>query len=324
MKIYGTTLIIFIVLTCLMACGLQGSDKVPFRERVDLVFARGGKIYLMDTATGQTQFWAAGGYPRWSPNGQHIAFVNVYKNMEAFQIYVMNVDGTDKRVVSLWEHKGQLEPMPNTSCCPVWSPDGTQIAYQSCLNCELGGSNYEVFTIAIDTTRGLHKTRVTKNLYFDAIRDWSSDMKMLLIKSDARVDGSFDNYGNIYSINTNGSDKRLILESDSTFSVGGVRYSPDGQQITFIGGRNETNEFYIAKADGSNIKRITDNNLIERSVAWHPDGDKLGVIMGRASNLPYHKRPVQIYLMGLDGTILQKLTGKPGDYTSLDWRPSMD
>src|SRR5262245_10794783 len=57
--------------------------------------------------------------PEWSPDGKQIAFASDRTN--SWEIYVMNIDGTDQRQVTSYGINEE----------PHWSPDGTKIAYVS-------------------------------------------------------------------------------------------------------------------------------------------------------------------------------------------------
>lgn len=300
------------------------SPTDAFYDQADLLFSVESDIKLMNTETGEIRTLAEGSQPRWSLDGQQVAFTGQYEHYEAHQIFSMNVDGTSKRVASLWEYNGQLEPHPNTSSGPVWSPNGQHLAYSRCEDCEIGGGNYEVFIVALDTTSGLQETRVTDNIYSDYVYDWSTEEGKLLIISRVRPDGSINKWGGVYTVNPDGSGKELILEADSTFGIGVPRYSSDGSRIAFIGGRNETNEIYITNSDGDNIQQVTDNDQRKCSMEWLPDDTGLIFVMGPTSCRIPDSRQNHIYTINLDGTGLQQLTSEPGAYDDPEWRPERD
>lgn len=66
--------------------------------------------------------WKISGAGAWSPDGRTIAVAVQEKFREPFQIWLVNADGTGK-------HK--LTTAPRDSLSPVWSPDGTRIAFAS-------------------------------------------------------------------------------------------------------------------------------------------------------------------------------------------------
>lgn len=311
---------LLISMLALVSCNLLGNNKEhSFHEQADLVFSKGGSIYLMDTETGQSRFWAEGGSPRWSPEGERIAYTGLYKGWEAWQVFVMDVDRSNKRVVTLWEVQGRIEPHLSGGYSPVWSPDGDRLAFTRCTNCEVGGINTEVFTVELDTTKGIQEIRITNNSYSDHMEDWSPDGKRLLIQSEVRPDGSIDKSADLYTINFNGLEKQLVLENDSSSFIHKAQYSPNGKTIAVISGKNETNEIYIVDSNGTKIQRLTNNNLIERYVSWLPDGSGLVFVMGPEGF--YGDRPDHIYTINLDGTGLRQLTSEPSEYADPHWRP---
>jgi len=72
--------------------------------------------------------------PRWSPDGELIA------SSDSFEIFVMNADGSEPRSVTSTQFAREF--------APTWSPDGTQLAYQT-LN---QSGDWEIRVINLDGT----------------------------------------------------------------------------------------------------------------------------------------------------------------------------
>lgn len=124
--------------------------------------------------------------PRWSPDGQQIAFMSDREGN--WEIYTMNIDGSNVH---------NLTNDPAQDRFPTWSPDGTQLAFHS----DRSG-NYEIFTM---DTQGNNIHQITDDPSNDARAAWSSDGTRLIFNSNR--DGDYD----LYSINVDGSGLFQIL-----------------------------------------------------------------------------------------------------------------
>jgi hypothetical protein len=67
---------------------------------------------------------------------------------------------------------------------------------------------------------------------------------------------------------------------------GQLTWSPDGRRLAFVatpvGAPDGSTEVYTIDADGSNLTRVTDNDVDDDSPAWSPDGTRLAVRMAEA------------------------------------------
>ncbi len=87
--------------------------------------------------------------------------------------------------------------------------------------------------------------------------------------------------GDLYTLPLEGGEAKRLPLSDSAHKDGvGMafdsqpRYSPDGQWIAFLSDRDGAENLWIAKADGTEPKKLSkDNNAEFASPAWTPDGE---------------------------------------------------
>ena len=127
---------------------------------------------------------------------------------------------------------------------PAWSPDGTQIAFDSDRD-----GNWEIYVMAAD---GSQPTRLTRNSAWDWFPAWSPDGTQIAFQSDR--DGNHE----IYVMAADGSQPtRLTRNSASDWSPA---WSPDGTQIAFLSDRDGNDEIYVMAADGSQPTRLTRNS----------------------------------------------------------------
>ncbi len=116
----------------------------------------------------------------------------------------------------------------------------------------------------------------------------------------------------IYTILEDGTNLTQLTTGsyDNEYPV----WSPDGTKILFKSNRDGGKwNIYVMDADGSNQLRVTASSSNSEDPCWSPDGRKVAFHSDRD-----HLR--QIYIMGLDGSGIEKLTDY-GDNVVPSWSP---
>lgn len=142
----------------------------------------------------------------------------------------------------------------------------------------------------------------------------------------------------IYTMNPDGSSAvRLTDDQGHTHNPDGPTYdfdqtwSPDGSKLAFTSDRDgDSYEIFTMNADGSNIQRLTNNQISDGQPAWSPDGTKIAFMRGGGCVIFLKPRlnrtddddPCQtfIYLMNSDGSNQVKLSSVAGDIAPV-WSP---
>ena len=192
--------------------------------------------------------------PTWSPDGTRIAFTNSVGGTP--EIAVMNADGSNR--VNLTNNS-------EVDMNPAWSPDGTRIAFVSGRDFPgITGDVTRGFEIYMMNADGSNQTRLTNNMFSDAVPTWSPDSNKIAFNTNR--DGNFE----VYSMNANGSNQvNLTNNGSSDFDPA---WSPDGNRIAFLSFRDSfqgsPQEIYLMNPDGSNPTRITTSSLAENELAW--------------------------------------------------------
>jgi TolB protein len=78
-------------------------------------------------------------------------------------------------------------------------------------------------------------------------------------------------------------------------------YSPDGSKIAFTSDRDGNPEIYVMNRDGSGLRRLTNNPMIDVTPTWSPSGTQLAWTSDRTGS-------PQIYIMNADGTGQRRIT----------------
>ncbi|MCW5877165.1 MAG: PD40 domain-containing protein [Anaerolineales bacterium] len=140
---------------------------------------------------------------------------------------------------------------------PVWSPDGTQILFAS----EANGAP-QLFVVNAD---GSGARQVTHLNGLRGRNDWSPDG---LLSTYIGPPWERD----IYTFDLNGENLRRL-----TFGLNNLApsFSPDGGWIAFMSYRDHPLqalgcEIYIMRIDGSDLRRLTDNDICDWQPRWGP------------------------------------------------------
>jgi len=112
-----------------------------------------------------------------------------------------------------------------------------------------------------------------------------------------------------------GSGGLTVLASGGTPSA--PAHSRDGRWLAYASSESGDMEIYVARADGSQRRRLTFSPGIDTAPSWSPSGDRLVFTSDRTG------RP-QLFICDADGVSVEQLTYQ-GDWNdSADWSPISD
>lgn len=156
---------------------------------------------------------------------------------------------------------------------------------------------------------GTDKTLLTSQGQLLGDPKWSADGKKIVFRS-----GYEETRFRI--INSDGTGDRVIAQADwDQGCLGGASWSPDGTKLIYYKCLGETAaEIYVMNENGTDLGRLTFNNVTDRSPSWSPDGQKIVFVSDRNGN-------PDIYVMNADGTDQTQLTDNPDWDVSPDWSP---
>lgn len=161
------------------------------------------------------------------------------------EIYTMSADGSNQ--VNLTNN-------PAEDFDPVWSPDGSQIAFVSNRDNENPGQF--IYVMKADGSE-------VRQLTFEDgsdLPDWSHDGSSLTYTSN----------GDIYIIKADGSGQSVNLTNSPEIEHHSS-WSPDGNLILYALGENDKQDIYVMNSDGSKPIQVTDNGQ-NHEAKWTIDG----------------------------------------------------
>ncbi len=231
----------------------------PDGNHVLFVSTRTGRYQIYDlnlvtsTLTQLTDLEVDSAYaPEASPDNTHIVFYARRDGDEypdSHNLWIAERDGSNPT---------QITERAGGAWDPVWSPDGTQILFAS----EQDGIP-QLFIVNAD---GSNARQVTDLIGIRGRNDWSTDG----ITLSTYIGSAWDR--DIYTFDLNGQNVRQLTDGDGNLAPS---FSPDGQWITFMSYRDHPLqdlgcEIYIMRVDGSDPRRLTDNDICDWQPRWGP------------------------------------------------------
>lgn len=296
--------------------------KRPRRKRIVLLFGT-GCFALLACIAGSAALvyfsgWLSGSpgnrndMPVWSPDGKSIAFFSDRGGNP--DIYVMNPDGSQVEQLTRDAFASLYFTKSASDRNPSWSPDGSQIAFDSGRNnLKLTYIDHDIYVMAAD---GSNVRRLTDDGADEGGPRWSpSSGSIAYAKMDYFTEeGLIENPAwDIFVMNADGTEQVQLTKDPSNELE--PSWSPDGGKIAFISDRNGQNfDIYLMNADGSNVRQLTDDSANEFGPVWSPDGTQIVFNSDRNGN-------VQLFMMNIDGSNLVQLTKDSSNSAYADWSP---
>jgi Tol biopolymer transport system component len=259
-------------------------------------------------------------------DGKQLIFQSKRDSRGCDQIYSMNIDGSNVRMVSNGEGR---------TTCSYFFKGGKKVLYAS----TFGGKrecppepdrshgyvwpvypDYEIYTADRD---GKNIRNLTKSPGYDAEATISPDGKKIIFTSER--DGDLE----LYSMDTNGKNiKRLTNEPGYD---GGAFFSPDSKMIVYRGSHPTspelikrdkdllaqhlivplTFELWVMNADGSNKRQVTDLGVASFAPFFTPDGKRIIFCTNYFDPDKGNRRKqpnFDLAVINIDGTGLERVT----------------
>ena len=263
----------------------------------------------------------------WSPDGKRLVFQTTRKPYDCDQIFVMNADGSDQRLVSTG--KGR-------TTCGYFLADNKHIVYAST---HLAGdacpappdrskgyvwgvfAGYDLFVAGLD---GKIEKRLTEAAGYDAEATVNWKTKQMVYTSVAS--GDLD----LWTMKEDGSGRKQITKTQGY--DGGAVFSRDGKKLVWRANYPKTPadvdrylsllkdnltapmkmELVVADADGSKAKTLTDFGCASFAPTFTPDGNK---IIFASNKHECDGRKFELFQINIDGSGLEQITNF-GGFTS--------
>ena len=254
-----------------------------------------------------------------STNGKKLIFQSTRDGHQCDQIYTMNLDGSDVKMISTGDGR---------TTCSYFFPGDKRVLYSST---HLGGKQcpprpdfsqgyvwavYDTFDIFTANPDGSNLKQLTTTPGYDAETTINRQGKLVFT---SKRDGDLD----IYTMDADGGNvKRLTNELGYD---GGPFWSYDGKQIVYRAYHPQTEkertdytdllkqnlirptvlDIWVMNADGSHKRQVTNLNKASFAPYFFPDGKRIIF----SSNVADSKgRDFDLYVINVDGRELERIT----------------
>ena len=252
--------------------------------------------------------------PNTSPVDAHIAYTAgkhggwfPWPNRYRLDIVTSALDGSDRRRLTKSDNP-RVEYLN-----PVWSPDGTRIAFSSNRtgreepeSRQEASGPFATYTMASDGSdvRGIAPGMPARRMA------WSPDGRRLALVAN-QISGA------LYTVGADGSGLTGLGET------GGLPgWSPDGSRLAFVRREGDAEAVVTVAPDGSNVTKVLGHRdlftLSFRDVSWSPDGTRI-LVSGRLAG-----DGAVIVVVNADGSDPRRLFAMPSKHAldlAASWSP---
>ena len=288
----------------------EGAALPEFRRDGEILTSEGRDLVAVDPRTGNTRTVVDGrvGNAAWSPDGRWLAFDWFGCTSAQPGLWVLSARGEPRRLIATdcpslvppwaWSPDGAqlatigdaltlLDPstgratdlgvIVDVTAGPVWSPDGSQIAY--------GARGGLIYSVDVKSGQNSLLVQLPGNMHSIAGIDWSPDGARMAIV--ANVAGSSPSQ-HLYLMNADGSGLRFIddnLQSGWNVPIPdpsqATAWSPDGTRLAYaaFSGSKREPRIWTISVDGSAPSLVAShiNQGCCGAPEWSPDGSQIAV-----------------------------------------------
>lgn len=233
-------------------------------------------------------------WPRFSPDGQRLAFIRA-RSENVADIFVLDIEDEEQEPRRLTTDHSSIVGFD-------WTPDGEHLVFSSNRS-----GLYRLWQIS--ATGGETEP-------VEMISAWDPGLPVFARNSQrmAYVDWFYEvNIWRVSARESFESDDEAVRLIGSTRTDMNPQISPDGQRIAFISNRSGSHEVWVSEKDGTREVKLTALNKASTATPrWSPDGQSL-VFVSR------NEGQSDLYVIHADGGVPHRITFDAADEVMPSW-----
>ena len=241
--------------------------------------------------------------PSWSPHGWRIAVWGLRGTSGQRDIWTFAADGSDasREGVTVTDDTA-------LDWSPTWSPDGTHLYFSS-----NRGGTMNLWRVAIDERSG-RVTGAPEPITTPSI--WSGNFSLSRDGTTVAY-ASLDWRSTLVRVEFDARREAVVGVPipilKSTRPIRDHEISPDGQWVAFMESGTQE-DLFVARIDGTQYRRLTDDTFRDRAPSWSPDGRQLVFYSDRSGSY-------ELWRIRPDGIPPEQITAFGGGANFTAWSP---
>jgi Tol biopolymer transport system component len=233
-----------------------------------------------------------------------IAYTEVSNDVPEGQAAVADVYSVDVAT----DTSSPIDVGPSFAFYPVWSPDGSRVAFAK------GGSGVSTtYNVVVASSDGSSQRTIVTDTPVISI-SWSPDGSRLAYIGSEPTGGH-----SVWTVNADGTGATRVLRGEWEQ----VAWSPDGATLLLAGFPLSQDsgqyDLFAVGIDGGGLNQLTDTPDFEHFPAWSPDGSRILFVRSPGEDDVDYRS--DIFVMNADGSGAARLTDWQGFDSFPVWAP---